>query len=438
MSFVRALKFIGLGLGLAYLLPTACGSGGVVGGKCRDGYTSCDGRCVSLAADFDNCGTCGNVCPGDEGCNMGSCDPDTPRPQGGSSGTGGTNNEAGSGNASGSEQGGSGELPDGGFFDSPVDGQLDAMAPLECLPPHDSPSHCGDCDTQCVEPNPLCAPDGNGSFECVPECVDPLVKCGGQCVDPASFNSDPDNCGKCGNACPSDICQDGKCVGARYGNVALLCSDFGAANASSSLTTLLGNAVFMPATNPVHVLAYTRGASAAAVTRTNQVIAWAGMARGRSADITEAKTVAAVTSNLNVTDYQVLLIHDLDQAGAGEPAIAATTWENDSVLTSFGKAGGVIIVLDGSDGTAEMHELINAGNLLSGPIDGQTEITGDQVFNQAPFDVVGGNVLSPFLGTSHTCTFDTAVASDTEVIHVLSDDAAPGGAPVAIHRVIAP
>jgi hypothetical protein len=230
-------------------------------------------------------------------------------------------------------------------------------------------------------------------------------------------------------------------VGARYGNVALLCMDFNSVNATSSPTTLLGNAVFTPPTNPVQVLSYTRGASAAAVNRVNQVIGWAGMPRNRSAEFTEAKTVDAVTAKLNVADFQVLLIHDLDQAEPGEPAAAATTWESGSVLSSFAKAGGVIIVLDGGDGRGEMHELINAGNLLdpAGKISliGQTEVTGEQVWNNAPFDVLGANVLSPFLGTSHTCTFDTAAIASSDTIFVLSDDEA-GGLPIAIHRVIAP
>ncbi len=397
--WMRALKVIGIGLALAYVFPTACGSGGVVGGECKPG--NCNGAT----------GTSG---------------------RGGSEHGGGVGAEGGEGSI---DRGGNGELPDGGFLDSPVDGEGDAMAPLECLPPHDSPSHCGDCDTQCVDPNPLCAPDGNGSFECVPRCIAPLVECQGQCVDPASFQSDPDNCGKCGNECPSDICQDGECVGARYGNIALICSDLNSANASSSLTTLMGDAVFMPAIDPVSVLAYTSGASAAAVNRVNQVISWAGTARGRSADITEAKTVLAVTSNLNVDDYQVLLIHDLDQADSGDPGAAATTWESGSVLTSFARAGGTIIVLDGADGTAEMHELMSNGNLLA--VTGQTDVTGEQVWNLAPFDVLGANVLSPFLGSSHTCTFDTNATSDNETIFVLTDDEA-GGLPVAVHRVIAP
>jgi hypothetical protein len=411
MKKVRALKFIGLGLSLAYLLPTACGSGGVVGGECT-------GR---------NCANGG----GEDGAGNRSG-------SSAASSTGGSDGEGGEGRG-GSAVGGNGELPDGGFFDSPVDGQGDAMAPLECLPPHNVPSHCGDCDTQCVEPEPLCAPDGNGSFECVPECEPPLVKCEGRCVDPESFNSDPDNCGKCGNACPSDICQEGKCVGARYGHVALLCSDVNSANAASSLTTFLGNSVFLPATNPVRVLAYTRGAAANAVNRVNQVIAWAGSTRGRTAEITPATTAAAVTSNLNINDYQVLLIHDLDQASSGEPASVAQDWETGSVLTSFTKAGGVVVVLNGSDGIAEMHELVNAGNLLpAGTLDGALEITGDEVSNDAPFDVLGVNVVSPFLATSHTCSFDVTLAADPDTIVVLTEDRDPGGAPVAIHRVVAP
>jgi hypothetical protein len=351
-----------------------------------------------------------------------------------------TTAEAGNGTAA-SPQGGDGQLPDGGFFDSPVDGQSDAEAPLECLPPHDAPSHCGDCDTQCQEPKPLCAPDGSGSFECVPKCVPPLVECQGQCVDPESFNSDPDNCGRCGRACPSDICQAGKCVGARYGNVALLCMDFNSVDRTSFPTSLLGNAVFIPPTNPVKVLAYTRGASAAAVKRVHQVITWAGESRFRSAEFTERKTVDAVTAELNIADYQVLLIHDLDQAEAGDAAAAATTWESGSVLSSFAKAGGVIVVLDGGDGTGEMNQLINAGNLLDPTgkvgVDGQTDVTDEQGWNNAPFDILGANVDSPFLATSHTCTFDTAAKASSDTIFVLSDDQA-GGLPIAIHRVIAP
>lgn len=446
MSWMRAVRFALLGLALAYAFPAACGSGGVVGGKCKSEFpTNCDGQCVSLESNVDNCGTCGNVCPPDEGCGNGVCDPDVPRPQGGASNTGGTNGTSGdAGNgASGNDQGGSGELPDGGFFDSPVDGQSDADLPVECLPPHDSPSHCGDCDTRCPPAAPLCQPDGEGSFECVPECDPPLVPCQGECVlVPDAYLSDPDNCGSCGNECPSDICQNGKCVGARYGNIALLCMDLNSAMTDSGPSDLLGNAVFTPATNPVNVLAYTRGATPAAVSKVHNLIRAEGATRGRDVVITEASAVATVVTDLNTTDYQVLLVHDLDQAAAGAAAGTGTDWESGDTITSFTKAGGVVIVLDGSDGRSEMHELISSANLLveSGlTMSGQTEITGDRVFNKAPADVLGANVLNNFLATSHSCTFDTSGTPNSSTVFVITDDEAAGeGEPVVIHRVIAP
>jgi hypothetical protein len=460
MSWMRALRFALLGLALAYAFPAACGSGGVVGGKCKSGFpTNCDGRCVNLESDVDNCGTCGNVCPADEGCGDGVCDPDVPRPQGGASNRGGTSGDAGSG-ASSNEQGGSGELPDGGFFDAPVDGQGDAEepdadvpdadVPVECLPPHDSPSHCGDCDTQCPTSAPLCQPDGSGGFKCVPKCDSPLVECNGECVAaPAAYLSDPDNCGECGNECPSDICQNGKCVGARYGNIALLCMDLNSATTDSAPSDLLGNAVFVPALNPVNVLAYTRGATPAAVSKVHNLIKAEGATRGRDVVITEASAVATVISDLNTSDYQVLLVHDLDQAAAGSAAGTGTEWESGSTISSFTKAGGVVVVLDGSDGRGEMHELIISANLLvdSGlTLSGQTEITGDgvsnmapTVFNMAPADVLGANVLDNFLATSHACTFDVSGTPSKSTIFVITDDMTEDmGEPVVIHRVIAP
>jgi hypothetical protein len=254
---------------------------------------------------------------------------------------------------------------------------------------------------------------------------------------PDAYQSDPENCGRCGNQCPSDICQDGKCVGARYGNIALFCMDLNSAMTDSGSSDLLGNAVFIPAVNPVKIMAYTEGATPAAVTKVNALINAEGMARGRSVSITDAKTAAKVKSDLNTTDFQVLLIHDLDLAEPDAAAAAALSWESSSTITSFTKAGGVVIVLDGSDGTGEMHQLITAANLLD--VTGQTDITGNFVYNKAPGDVVGVNVLTSFLGTSHTCSFETTVTPDSETIFVVTDDEAVGqGDPVVIHRVIAP
>ena len=110
MKWLRGLRYVALALGLAYALPTACGNGGVVGGECKAGVPSVDGVCDGSALTGGSSGTTG-------GANNNT--------------SGNGNNAAGNGEAA-AAQGGDGQLPDGGFFDSPVDGDSDAEAPLEC------------------------------------------------------------------------------------------------------------------------------------------------------------------------------------------------------------------------------------------------------------------------------------------------------------------
>ena len=51
--------------------PSACYDGGVVGAKCGEGYSECNGQCVDLMVDSNNCGACGVVCPGGRACHRG-------------------------------------------------------------------------------------------------------------------------------------------------------------------------------------------------------------------------------------------------------------------------------------------------------------------------------------------------------------------------------
>lgn len=41
--------------------------------KCKGGKLKCSGRCIDPQTDFDNCGTCGNVCGQGQTCTDGIC-----------------------------------------------------------------------------------------------------------------------------------------------------------------------------------------------------------------------------------------------------------------------------------------------------------------------------------------------------------------------------
>ncbi|MDB4932549.1 MAG: Tryptophan synthase alpha chain, partial [Myxococcaceae bacterium] len=44
-----------------------------IGPQCTAPQSACGGRCVDLQASRENCGTCGNACPGAQVCVAGSC-----------------------------------------------------------------------------------------------------------------------------------------------------------------------------------------------------------------------------------------------------------------------------------------------------------------------------------------------------------------------------
>jgi hypothetical protein len=77
--------------------------------------------------------------------------------------------------------------------------------------------HCGRCSNRCTDGECV-----NGMCQSEVVCEPPTTLCGGQCVDPATFQTDPKNCGSCGNACLAEqTCVEGFCrspVGGRCGS----------------------------------------------------------------------------------------------------------------------------------------------------------------------------------------------------------------------------
>ena len=175
---------------------------------CPAGVGDCDGSplngCeVSLLGDASNCGRCENICPFPEqdvsnrSCSDGVCN----------------------------------IICGAGFGD--CDGDITNGCETLLL---DNPSHCGECDKTCGEgmacagelcecrdanlsTNSNCGGCGvqctegqecqniNGGWAC--DCLAPLIKCNGGCVDPGASN---DHCGGCDIKCPDKAsCNDGLC-----------------------------------------------------------------------------------------------------------------------------------------------------------------------------------------------------------------------------------
>jgi len=156
-----------------------CGTVCELGKDCVDGEcvclpdeVDCGNKCANLLFDHDNCGTCGNACAADEGCFLGEC-----------------------------------RCPD------PTQDYCDG----QCVSVGSDNDNCGWCGNkclfgrecvagQCEDPCGPCEDHVDGA--CVPK--DGQTECKGACVN---TQSDPNNCGGCGNVCPnSGGCQDGVCT----------------------------------------------------------------------------------------------------------------------------------------------------------------------------------------------------------------------------------
>jgi hypothetical protein len=493
---------------LGLVSPSSCTVTGVVGGDCRDGFGWCDGECLDLQSDEDNCGSCGHECRPGVTCRHGVCggsrdgsaegganaggqgnysgegqgnDKDGGKDAegdvfdewdaswdgshagaggvGGEDGTGGRRTDGGNragddsgGNAgssaagashAGGVEGGSpstGGRAAGGATGSPGGagargGNSGAYAGSgnaanagaggsECTPPYRTASQCGDCYTACRGTTPLCSPV-DGEYQCVPRCEEPLVDCSAQCVD---VQSNPDHCGRCGHRCPSRLCQAGTCVGAQAGDVVLICMNLEAIAEPQKF--LLGNSVFHQLT-AVRILSYEEYASSRA---TSQVAA-AIESFGRPYSLELAASANQVVQDLNVIDFDVLIVHDQPNAPEGALGDIGSAWAE--TLDSFTRAGGTVLVLSSTDGVDEMHELLTSAGLLE--VDAERSVTGTRLANAAPGDAIGDGVLTRFLALAETCAFDTSLVEDAENVVVVTTDPTQAPVdPVVIHRVISP
>ncbi|MFO0680570.1 MAG: hypothetical protein U0234_00900 [Sandaracinus sp.] len=190
-------------------IPDAGTRADVPATTCDPGLIECGGRCTRVAADAENCGSCGNACPDGVSCAVGRCDCYAPRI---------------------SCDGLCSDLTD----DAEHCGSCDYACPPtdfcsngECVPMcteanhrvcmntdalgtrtqvcadlMNDPMNCGGCNTRC----------GGGSSCIAGTCTCPSgqMNCGSGCVD---LSTDEANCGACRNSCGADgTCTAGACT----------------------------------------------------------------------------------------------------------------------------------------------------------------------------------------------------------------------------------
>ncbi len=133
---------------------------------CQSGYAACNGMCVLLPSDVNNCGACGNVCAlanATSSCVSGIC-------------------------AVASCAGGFANCDSVAANGCEVNTQTDA-------------NNCGSCGTICT--------GGRTCSSGVCSCASGQTLCGSTCVNLATS---PNNCGGCGIAClPGHVCAGGAC-----------------------------------------------------------------------------------------------------------------------------------------------------------------------------------------------------------------------------------
>ena len=150
---------------------------------CSAGLVSCNGLCVALDSDPNNCGSCGHSCSASQVCTNGRCRDQMAELSGIAAVTSC-----------------SACLPN------------QSCCSGKCADLQNDLANCGSCGTTCPGTPPQVVCDRG---HCVNPCIylgtyKGMTDCGGYCVN--TLGSDPNNCGGCGDTCPSgENCCFGTC-----------------------------------------------------------------------------------------------------------------------------------------------------------------------------------------------------------------------------------
>ncbi len=250
------------------------------------------------------------------------------------------------------------------------------------------------------EPDAMPEPDGGVIVDAGPDaspdapdqglvCAAPLEACYGACVD---FQTDADHCGSCTHSCASGICTNGHCQGEPWGHIVAIGHDYVASHASQR--RVLVNAVSLGSSGNVGVAWWpgeTRSVAhkapfASAMDAANR--AWHEVAFPNSA------------SFIGTGIHVVIVGPDRGDGDAAEAMGAA--WA--TALDEFLRTGGVVIVLDGANGTN--HRFAEGANLFD--VGAPVTVTGQPTAVVDGTDAIVDQVLAPYLAEDSSVSWPGA------------------------------
>jgi len=411
----------------ALLLVSGCGDA-VVGGECADGYEYCDGACrpSSVCHPSDGAGDVTVDAPSDSATDAGEADSTADSSASDSTLSDSTLSDS-SAVDSPDSPGAETTTGDTGVVGSDTSVVDTGPADTCPAPPYNTTSNCGACGVACSGTTPLCKTKLDGTFACGPVCDAPTTLCPAGCVD---LDVDPSNCGSCGKVCPTGLCNGGKCRGAKAGHVVVIGHDFVGTTPAMAVSRVIVNAVFLPAKNPVRLLAYEQWADPVAIANVKAILDDGALASGRTYVKTSAMTLAEFRDRLLVDDFDAALVFDQPKAPAG--ALDTIGADTKLSLDSFSRIGGVVVVLDGASGVSEMPRFLTASTMLG--TSGHTVVTGKPVDVVAPADAVGVSVLSPYSAPTRSVSFTVTEAPSASLVTVVSEPVSTR--PVVLHKVV--
>ena len=265
------------------------------------------------------------------------------------------------------------------------------------------------------------------------ECIDPLSECSGTCVD---LSSDDNHCGSCTTHCSTGICQSGECFGSALGHQILFGMDLAKVPGNEvEERKLLGNAVFLGASNTSghwRAVGFDPFGSPS-VTAVDSMLATQAIAHGATDyKLAHATDTATLLSALSIKKSNVVVIYDQPKAKGGDMLELGGVLA--APLDAFSRAGGVVVVLSGGQGSNQMWAFAQQAGLF--PAIGFSVLPSTAVLEgAAPLDGISVGIAMPFAAPLFTGAwlFETS-GGDWDI--VLRDQATK--APVVLHRAVLP